>query len=227
MTNRGHAGFADLPPLNGSDLPLCFDCATVDLESAGSVDAGDGRFDLAIQAQVGESIPFIDPLDGDPIADYLTYLQSMYDGGVTRFILDNADTGIDLQSDFLISETIDIWLDGGGITVGLPGDANLDGSVDLLDLDILGQNWQGAGTWSFGDFNGDQIVNLIDLDILGSGWGSVQLPGDANRDGVVNLIDLDILGGNWLQAGIWSSGDFNDDGVVDLLDLDLLGQSFT
>ena len=56
----------------------------------------------------------------------------------------------------------------------IPGDANGDGSVDLLDLDILGANFGAMGSASFadGDFNGDGNVDLLDLDILGSNFGT-------------------------------------------------------
>lgn len=52
-----------------------------------------------------------------------------------------------------------------------PGDANADGIVNLLDLDILGANWQSSpADLADGDFNGDNVVNLLDLDILGANW---------------------------------------------------------
>ncbi|MEO0529425.1 MAG: dockerin type I domain-containing protein [Planctomycetota bacterium] len=55
---------------------------------------------------------------------------------------------------------------------GLPGDANGDGNVDLLDLDILGQNFGlMPATLAQGDFNGDGKVDLLDLDILGQNFG--------------------------------------------------------
>lgn len=57
-----------------------------------------------------------------------------------------------------------------GGTTFLSADFNTDGIVDLLDLDILGQNWQLAGTASTGDANGDGVVNLLDLDQLGGQW---------------------------------------------------------
>ncbi|MEO0530651.1 MAG: GEVED domain-containing protein [Planctomycetota bacterium] len=57
----------------------------------------------------------------------------------------------------------------------LASDFNGDGSVDLLDLDILGGNFgTGPGaTKAQGDANGDGNVDLLDLDILGSEFGSV------------------------------------------------------
>lgn len=56
----------------------------------------------------------------------------------------------------------------------LRGDANGDGNVDLLDLDILGTNFGRTSVgYSGGDFNGDNVVDLLDLDILGSEFGPV------------------------------------------------------
>ena len=56
----------------------------------------------------------------------------------------------------------------------LAGDANGDGSVDLLDLDILGGNFgvTERATVDQGDFNGDGAVDLLDLDILGGAFGT-------------------------------------------------------
>ena len=56
----------------------------------------------------------------------------------------------------------------------LAGDANGDGTVDLLDLDILGTNF-GASPAAFaqGDFNEDNVVDLLDLDILGTNFGAM------------------------------------------------------
>ena len=56
----------------------------------------------------------------------------------------------------------------------IPGDANCDGKVDLLDLDILGQFFGQVvlpGDTKQGDFNGDGNVDLLDLDILGGNFG--------------------------------------------------------
>ncbi len=55
----------------------------------------------------------------------------------------------------------------------IPGDADGDGDVDLLDLDILGSNWGDmvSGGFDDADFNEDGVVGLLDLDLLGSNWG--------------------------------------------------------
>ena len=55
----------------------------------------------------------------------------------------------------------------------LPGDANLDGSVNETDSGIVTENWlDGPGmTWAEGDFNGDGYVNGADATIMGTNWG--------------------------------------------------------
>ncbi|MEM9294753.1 MAG: dockerin type I domain-containing protein [Planctomycetota bacterium] len=69
-----------------------------------------------------------------------------------------------------------------GGTAPLPGDANNDGTVDLLDFDVLAQNF-GSNTGNGatdGDFNADGTVDLLDFDILAQNFGSsspAALPG--------------------------------------------------
>ena len=51
------------------------------------------------------------------------------------------------------------------------GDANLDGEVNIIDLDLLGQTFGNESGWRFGDFNGSGNADLIDLDLLGQTYG--------------------------------------------------------
>ncbi len=121
---------------------------------------------------------------------------------------------------------------------GLSADFNGDGTVDLLDLDILGSNWQMAGDPATGDANGDGNVDLLDLDLLGSQWQQSAsfaaalgaegiLSADFNIDGIINDADLAILAENWEQIAGLTEGDIDGSGFVDLVDLDLLGQQWT
>ena len=60
----------------------------------------------------------------------------------------------------------------------LPGDANMDGRVDSLDLTLLSANWGksvpgGGNGWAEGDLNGDGVVDMADLAILSADWGQV------------------------------------------------------
>ena len=49
--------------------------------------------------------------------------------------------------------------------VHLPGDANLDGTVNGDDLNVVLSNFNQTGNWFHGDFNGDGTVNGADLNI--------------------------------------------------------------
>jgi hypothetical protein len=57
--------------------------------------------------------------------------------------------------------------------LAIPGDATLDGPVDLEDLTVLGSHYgtEGGARWTDGDFNDDGTVGLTDLTILGSHYG--------------------------------------------------------
>jgi hypothetical protein len=62
----------------------------------------------------------------------------------------------------------------------LVGDANLDGRVDLLDFDVLRQNFGQAGSARQGDFTADGWVTLADFAPLKSNFGATRLtPGAA------------------------------------------------
>ena len=54
----------------------------------------------------------------------------------------------------------------------LPGDANLDGRVDVLDLAILAANYRKhvTGGWLQGDFNNDGVVDVEDLALLAANY---------------------------------------------------------
>jgi hypothetical protein len=65
----------------------------------------------------------------------------------------------------------------------IPGDANLDGSVDVGDLGILAANYGGTGkTWAQGDFNGDGAVDVGDLGILAANYGTNASSADWSAD---------------------------------------------
>ena len=54
----------------------------------------------------------------------------------------------------------------------LPGDANLDGTVNVLDLAILAANYRKhvTGGWIQGDFNNDGVVDVEDLALLAANY---------------------------------------------------------
>ena len=97
----------------------------------------------------------------------------------------------------------------------LAGDANLDGTVDAVDLNRVGLNWlsSNCAAWERGDFSGDGTVDATDLNILGLNWQqvaaaqqatNVRLPraplGDAAGDAATPVV---AVGG--LDSGIGES----------------------
>ncbi len=74
----------------------------------------------------------------------------------------------DLAGNALGATPSEIW----SRAAWLPGDANLDGTVDLTDFGILKANFGAGDEWSEGDFNGDGKVDLSDFGILKANFGS-------------------------------------------------------
>jgi hypothetical protein len=67
------------------------------------------------------------------------------------------------------------------------GDADLSGTVDLIDFNRLAAHFGQSGPtvfWSSGDFNFDQTVNLLDFNLLAQNFGQ-----SAGPDGVVDPQD--------------------------------------
>ena len=61
---------------------------------------------------------------------------------------------------------------GGGVETVLPGDANLDGKVDINDLTIVLAHYNQTGaTWAQGEFTGSGTVDINDLTIVLSNYG--------------------------------------------------------
>ena len=85
------------------------------------------------------------------------------------------DAQFDLNGDGQVSlEDVNAWLvEAGGATPGtpsgnpyLPGDANLDGVVDVSDFNVWNQNkFNAVAAWCSGDFNVDGSVDVSDFNI--------------------------------------------------------------
>jgi hypothetical protein len=55
-------------------------------------------------------------------------------------------------------------------SMALRADLDNDNDVDILDLQVLVNNWLGEGDNLKGDFNGDGQIDMLDLAILGEEW---------------------------------------------------------
>ncbi len=115
----------------------------------------------------------------------------------------------------------------------LPGDADLNGIVDLTDYNIFVSNYGTAGgsgmLFTQGDFTGDGGVTFSDLGYLASSFGrdlrTLQLLGDLNNDWKIDDTDRDIFFANFmanLSAPTSAQGNFDGDSDIDINDLDIL-----
>jgi Glucose / Sorbosone dehydrogenase/PA14 domain/Fibronectin type III domain len=109
------------------------------------------------------------------------------------------------------------------------GDFDIDGLLNIVDLDALIAAIAGGGNSRLFDMTGDALVDLADRDAWLRGAGAVNLPSgnaylvaDANLDGVVDGTDFGLWNANKFTASpAWSLGDFNADGLVDGSDFGL------
>ncbi|MEO0586612.1 MAG: PEP-CTERM sorting domain-containing protein, partial [Planctomycetota bacterium] len=107
-------------------------------------------------------------------------------------------------------------------TATIPGDLDLDGDVDLADIDLLLDNLTDPAfdltddaTTDYDDVE-ELLINILDTS-----------PGDANLDGQVSTPDLAILAGSFDQSfSSWADGDFTGDNFVDTADLAVLAGYF-
>ncbi|MEO0587574.1 MAG: LEPR-XLL domain-containing protein, partial [Planctomycetota bacterium] len=106
-----------------------------------------------------------------------------------------------------------------------PGNFNMDGNVDITDVDLLLADVNGPATAPF-DLNGDATTDFDDVefmlfDLLGTA------PGDANLDGTVDTADLAILAGNFgSPSPSWAIANFTGDNGVGTPDLAVLAGNF-
>lgn len=106
----------------------------------------------------------------------------------------------------------------------LPGDANRDNIVDLIDLQIFAANQFGSNkTWQQADFSGDGFVNLPDQQAVygfyGKNWQNLVILGDYNNDYVWDTVyDGPTFLGHYLNSEI--EADLNGDSSVTSADLD-------
>jgi hypothetical protein len=86
-------------------------------------------------------------------------------------VLDSLD--MDMLIEMLADTTIvDAGEEFGFVTGTFYGDFNLDGTVNLLDLNKLTANYNGTGGWTLGDANGDGSIALLDLNKLTANYNS-------------------------------------------------------
>jgi len=53
--------------------------------------------------------------------------------------------------------------------ISVPGDVNLDDTVNIFDINFISSNWGGSGP--AGDANHDGIINIFDVNLVSAHWG--------------------------------------------------------
>lgn len=72
----------------------------------------------------------------------------------------------------LQGQAVAITVSDGSVTVCPDWDVNLDGSINVLDMILLGQRWgeDGAGHWIREDVNRDGAIDVLDMILVGQHW---------------------------------------------------------
>lgn len=99
---------------------------------------------------------------------------------------DSNSLSFDLNGDDSVDDAdLTQWLADAGAALGftgpvMKGDSNLDGVVDVLDLNEVGVNWmRDVISWCEGDFDHNGVVDRIDLNDVGVHWERSVLPAHA------------------------------------------------
>jgi hypothetical protein len=69
-------------------------------------------------------------------------------------------------------QSVAITVTDGSVAVCPDWDANLDESVNVLDMTLVGQHWgeTGAPHWVREDVNRDGAINVLDMILIGQHW---------------------------------------------------------
>jgi hypothetical protein len=129
---------------------------------AASTDAGD--FTVQRLTPTSATVTISSLTDNVPSTNAATVQfssSSLSDGTYRATLLGSAIT--DKAGNAVATSTYDFF--------ALGGDANHDAKVNIADLLLVAQNWNGTGkTFAQGDFNYDGKVNATDLGILSLNW---------------------------------------------------------
>ena len=197
-----------------------------------SLDAGD-RIAAGFLSDSSRLVAFDNPGE-QGVAEYINSGDSLT-GATNGTLTSNSDFN---NFDRSLSFNIGFVVEG----TALLGDFDMDGNVDLSDLDryIGNIGAQATGDLAELDLDGNGTVDPADFEqhfgqLVQAGDFQGTFAGDTNLDGVVDVLDdaftlISNLGNN--MATSWSQGDFNGDRSVDVIDdafalVGNLGQSNT
>jgi hypothetical protein len=121
-----------------------------------------------LQAQLAQS--------GSPFTDYSHLALAFVTPNRTRFtyqftMKDASDSSANLLFNFGAA-TGDVFIANVNLFNPAPGDFNLDGRFDLLDLGVFSNGWLKQQSPSPADLDANGIVNFRDFNLLGNFWGT-------------------------------------------------------
>ncbi|QDU71503.1 dockerin type I domain-containing protein [Mucisphaera calidilacus] len=207
--DRQIAGYEELRLTFDQDVLLKF----VDYRFVGSgLDGAAFRVgDIETYVNSGAAIEYYDNgVRIDPAPEGYSYVGNLDPDGINVGANDNASVDEFTVGDLLIPTGTELiffdwypndyrayYVEGIQVEIApvtsVPGDANGDGLVDLLDLSILASNFEGTETpytVAEGDFNEDGFVDLLDLSILASNFDSGAA---APEPAALSLLGLGVL----------------------------------
>jgi V8-like Glu-specific endopeptidase len=109
--------------------------------------------------------------------------------------------------------------------IGIFGDINADGSLNVIDINAFSSDLRTSGH-PRSDLDNDGVVGQLDADILiRNAVGTY--PGDTDLDGDVDGADFVVIQKFMSATGAgWQMGDFNFDAVIDATDMNLWRANF-
>jgi len=209
---------------NGNPLP-----SAVHLNGTFTINGLQGATPLAgTNLEIGKSTVWISYSGSSPLAAIRAALLAGYNGGAWNGTAANGVITSSAAAGNAKHNTGIGWADSGDGTAvnGVPnsielkytlvGDVNLDGAVNITDVNALVPHYNSTGSWTGGDFNYDGQVNITDVNALVPNYNTSL--GSQVQAGVVSAAGASSAGNSAeVAAAVYSGG-------MDIVDTDLLGK---
>jgi len=174
ITGNGGNDIITLSTVNGNPLPT-----SLHLNGTFTINGLQGSNPLAgTTLEMGRSTVFISYGGASPAAGIRSALAAGYNSGAWNGSSANGAITSSAAASNSNHNTAVGWsdsADGTGINTTpnsielkytLVGDVNLDGAVNITDVNALVPHYNSSGAWTGGDFNYDGLVNITDVNAL-------------------------------------------------------------
>ncbi len=162
----------------------------------------EGAASLAGGLKINQMYPYtLDPKDDVVILSANTISGVFDQDKITGYLTDDSNLRIAVLYDTTEEADRESAIDFVRLVATLPGDANGDGRVSLIDLNRLGQSFGVSGTWQNGDYNYDGVIGLSDFSLLSQNYNQSVLQSVAASSTIMPepsslvLLSMVLLGG--------------------------------